>query len=104
MVIKDTRVSIPLIYITWWIMTIAFSVVMWSRLHLIMPNTKYLRWVLYMIIFTTLCISIPSMVIGPMSVRHQTFLWSATLSNDRAATTNAIRTTPRALLQRLEQD
>lgn len=50
-------------------MTMAFSVVMWSRLHLIMPNSKYLRWVLYMIIFTTLCISIPSMVIGPMSVR-----------------------------------
>ncbi|PVH94513.1 hypothetical protein DM02DRAFT_602382 [Periconia macrospinosa] len=66
-VIQDTRIGIPLIYITWWIMTMAFSVVMWSRLHLIMPNTKYLRWVLYMIIFTTLFISIPSMVIGPMS-------------------------------------
>jgi hypothetical protein len=68
MVIADTRVSIPLIYVTWWIMTMAFSVVMWSRLHLIMPNTRHLRWVLYMIIFTTVCISIPSMVIGPMSV------------------------------------
>ncbi|CAI6340745.1 unnamed protein product [Periconia digitata] len=66
-VIADTRIGIPLIYITWWIMTLSFSVVMWSRLHLIMPNSKYLRWVLYMMIFTTVFISIPSMVIGPMS-------------------------------------
>lgn len=101
MVIKDTRVSIPLIYITWWIMTMSFSVVMWSRLHLIMRNSKYLRWVLYMIICTTLFISIPSMVIGPMSVRLNPFQFTETICNRPTATTHTIRKTTCTLLQHL---
>ncbi|KAF2262559.1 hypothetical protein CC78DRAFT_561255 [Lojkania enalia] len=68
MVIKDPRVSVPLIYLSWWLMTIPFSLVMYSRLNLIMSSHKYiLRGVLCMIIFTTLCVSIPSMVLGPWS-------------------------------------
>ncbi|KAF2120344.1 hypothetical protein BDV96DRAFT_674664 [Lophiotrema nucula] len=66
-VILDTRVSIPFIYLSWWLMTIPFSAVMYSRLHLIMANWKHLRWVLYLILFTTLFVSVPSMVMGPMS-------------------------------------
>ncbi|KAF2731315.1 hypothetical protein EJ04DRAFT_545262 [Polyplosphaeria fusca] len=66
-VIRNMKVSIALIYLSWWLMTIPFSAVMYSRLHLIMANSKYIRWVLYMIIATTLVISLPSMVIGPMS-------------------------------------
>ncbi|KAF2732608.1 hypothetical protein EJ04DRAFT_396143, partial [Polyplosphaeria fusca] len=68
MVIRNPAVSIPLVYVSWWLLTIPFSLVMYSRLHLIMSdNRRVLNAVLYMIIFTTVFISIPSMIMGPWS-------------------------------------
>jgi hypothetical protein len=65
--IVDPRVSVPLIYVSWWFMVVFQSLVMYSRLHLVMTSRIILRCVLYMIIFTTVIISIPSLVTGPMS-------------------------------------
>jgi len=45
-------------------MVIPQSVVLYSRLHLVIANPNHHRYVLYMIIFTTLCISLPTMGLG----------------------------------------
>ncbi|KAI9784428.1 MAG: hypothetical protein M1816_000852 [Peltula sp. TS41687] len=64
---KNLYVSIILIYLSWWIMVIPQSLVLYSRLHLVMRNTKHLRWVLYMIVFDTVVFSIPTIVLGVMA-------------------------------------
>lgn len=61
-------VSIVLIYLSWWIMVIPQSLVLYSRLHLVMRNAKLLQWVLYMIIFDTVVFSIPTIVLGVIAV------------------------------------
>ncbi|KAF2005808.1 hypothetical protein P154DRAFT_285601 [Amniculicola lignicola CBS 123094] len=52
------------IYLSWWVMVVPQSLVLYSGLHLVMSNTKHLRWVLYMIIFTTVVFSIPTIIVG----------------------------------------
>lgn len=64
----DLKVSIPLIYLSWWIMVIPQSFVLYSRLHLVMRNLQHLKWVLYLIIFTAIVFSIPTIIIGVLAV------------------------------------
>ncbi|KAF2175916.1 hypothetical protein K469DRAFT_457431, partial [Zopfia rhizophila CBS 207.26] len=63
-IIKSIWAAIPPIYVTWWIMVVPQSLVLYSRLHLVMNNSKHLCWVLGMIIGTAIFISIPTIVIG----------------------------------------
>jgi hypothetical protein len=67
-VITNLYASIILIYLSWWIMVIPQSLVLYSRLHLVMRDVKYLRWVLYMIIFNTIVFSIPTIIMGVIAV------------------------------------
>jgi hypothetical protein len=56
--------AMPGIYLTWAMMIQGQSVVLYSRLHLVMHNKKHLRWVLAMIIVTAFGIGLPTVVIG----------------------------------------
>lgn len=62
--IKNKYVAFTFIYLSWWMLVIPQSVVLYSRLHLIISNPKHNRYVLYMIIFTTIFISLPTMGLG----------------------------------------
>ncbi|EEQ84525.1 hypothetical protein RJZ56_000131 [Blastomyces dermatitidis] len=63
-VLRHMWVAMALIYATWWLMVVPQAVVLYSRLHLVIWNRKHLRYVLYMIIFTVIFISIPTMLLG----------------------------------------
>lgn len=58
-----------LVYLTWWIMVVPQAVVLYSRLHLVISNQRHLRYVLYMIIFTLVFVSIPTVVLGVIGVK-----------------------------------
>ncbi|KAH8711863.1 hypothetical protein GQ44DRAFT_763073 [Phaeosphaeriaceae sp. PMI808] len=63
---KPTLGSITVIYLSWWILVVPQSFVLYSRLHLFMQHAK-LRWVLYLIIFNTIAFSIPTVVVGVLA-------------------------------------
>ncbi|KAF2179290.1 hypothetical protein K469DRAFT_716548 [Zopfia rhizophila CBS 207.26] len=70
-ILRNLWVAFVLIYLSWWIMVVPQSLVLYSRLHLVMNDPRRLRWVLYMIIFTTIFISIPTMVLGTIAQGSQ---------------------------------
>lgn len=65
---KDPVPSLVMIYITWFIMVIPQSWVLYSRLHLLMRTTKTLERIKYVLIFNSVVFSIPTMVIGTLAV------------------------------------
>lgn len=66
--------AMPGIYLTWAMMIQGQSLVLYSRLHLVMDNKKHLRWVLAMIIITALGIGLPTVVIGLARLGHPNLL------------------------------
>jgi membrane protease YdiL (CAAX protease family) len=64
---KPSPGSITAIYLSWWILVIPQSFVLYSRLHLFISEKK-LRWVLYLIVFNTIVLSIPTVVVGVLAV------------------------------------
>jgi hypothetical protein len=69
---KNLLASVILIYLSWWMMVVPQSMVLYSRLHLVVYNSghqRYLNWVLAMIIFTTVLISVPTIILGTLAVR-----------------------------------
>lgn len=58
-----------LVYLSWWVMVVPQAVILYSRLHLVMNNEKHIRYVLYMIIFTVVFVSIPTVVLGVIGVK-----------------------------------
>ncbi|KAF2801261.1 uncharacterized protein BDZ99DRAFT_577720 [Mytilinidion resinicola] len=62
--VTNPYAGLTLIYISWFIMVIPQSVVLYSRLHLVIANPDLHRYVLYMICFTTICIAPPTMGLG----------------------------------------
>ncbi|OAQ96050.1 hypothetical protein LLEC1_07754 [Akanthomyces lecanii] len=64
---KDPVPSITLIYLTWFIMVIPQSWVLYSRLHLLMHTDSVLRIVKYVLIFNSIVFSIPTMIIGTVA-------------------------------------
>ncbi|KAL3463509.1 hypothetical protein BJX64DRAFT_276399 [Aspergillus heterothallicus] len=59
--------AILLIYLTWMIMVVPQSWVLYSRLHLIMSNATVLQVIKWILVFNSFVFSIPTMVIGTMS-------------------------------------
>ncbi|KAF2713934.1 hypothetical protein K504DRAFT_399569 [Pleomassaria siparia CBS 279.74] len=62
--LTNPYLALTLIYISWWMMVIPQSIVLYSRLHLVMSNPDHQKYVLYMIVFTTIFISLPTMGLG----------------------------------------
>ncbi|OAX80428.1 hypothetical protein ACJ72_05240 [Emergomyces africanus] len=63
-ILTQPWVALVLVYATWWIMVVPQAVVLYSRLHLVICNRKHLRYVLFMIVFTVVFVSIPTMILG----------------------------------------
>lgn len=61
---QDVRyLACALLTVGWWFMVTGQSVVLWSRLHMVLNNRKILNRVLYMIIFNAICLHIPTTVL-----------------------------------------
>lgn len=57
-------IYVPFIAIGWMAMVTGQSMVLYSRLHLVMRDLDKLRWILYMIIFNAITMHIPTIVMG----------------------------------------
>ncbi|OAA36734.1 integral membrane protein [Beauveria brongniartii RCEF 3172] len=64
---RDPVPSITMIYLTWLIMVIPQSWVLYSRLHLLMHTDSVLQVIKYVLIFNSIVFSIPTMVIGTIA-------------------------------------
>jgi hypothetical protein len=60
--------GIILIYLTWMIMVVPQSWVLYSRLNLIMSTGKALRVIKWILIFNSVVFSIPTVVVGTIAV------------------------------------
>ncbi|TWU74187.1 hypothetical protein ED733_001636 [Metarhizium rileyi] len=59
--------SMVMIYLTWLMMVVPQSWVLYSRLHLLMPTASTLRMIRYVLIFNSIVFSVPTMVIGTIA-------------------------------------
>lgn len=66
--------SITMIYLTWLIMVVPQSWVLYSRLHLIMHEETALRWIKIVLLFNSVVFSVPTIVIGIFAVSVVCFL------------------------------
>ncbi|KAG5961392.1 hypothetical protein E4U57_007445 [Claviceps arundinis] len=64
---NDAVPSIVMIYLTWLMMVIPQSWVLYSRLHLLMRMESVLGAIKYVLIFNSIVFSIPTMVIGTLA-------------------------------------
>jgi hypothetical protein len=62
-VITSPYVSVTVILIGWYCMVTGYSVVLWSRLHLVLHRPKLLRAILYLIVTNAICLQIPITVL-----------------------------------------
>ncbi|SPQ24547.1 2c00c64e-5fed-40bf-b328-66cc6d921471 [Thermothielavioides terrestris] len=62
----DLKVSITMIYLTWLIMVVPQSWLLYSRLHLVAPE-KTLKWIKFILLFTSIAFSVPTIVIGTIA-------------------------------------
>ncbi len=65
---KDLIPSLVMIYLTWFIMVVPQSWVLYSRLHLLMRTTQTLQRIKWVLIFNSIVFSIPTMIIGTLAV------------------------------------
>src|SRR2546423_5848076 len=62
-VVTNDLVSVAFITIGWWSMVTGQSFVLYSRLHLILRDSRRMRWVLYMIITDAILFHLPTTVL-----------------------------------------
>ncbi|KAJ5502587.1 hypothetical protein N7463_005461 [Penicillium fimorum] len=68
--------SISMVLPSWYGMVTGQSIVLWSRLHLVLQNTKVLRAVLWMICIDAVVLHIPTSVIIYGTIAHPAGSWS----------------------------
>jgi hypothetical protein len=79
----DILGAVTVIYLTWLIMVVPQSWVLYSRLHLIVRNQKMLQYIRYILIFNSVVFSVPTVVIGILaqatninpSLRDHNLVW-----------------------------
>ena len=64
----DFKGSITMIYLTWLIMVVPQSWLLYSRLHLIANHGTLLRWIKVILIFTSIVFSVPTIIMGTIAV------------------------------------
>ncbi|CAG8249861.1 unnamed protein product [Penicillium salamii] len=64
---RDAVPSITMIYLTWLIMVIPQSWVLYSRLYLLLRSVKTLSFIKYGLIFNSIVFSVPTIVIGTIA-------------------------------------
>jgi len=63
----DFKGSITMIYLTWLIMVVPQSWLLYSRLHLIANHGTLLRWIRIVLIFNSIVFSVPTIIIGTLA-------------------------------------
>ncbi|KAI1401780.1 integral membrane protein [Hypoxylon fuscum] len=63
----DLKGSITMIALTWVIMVVPQSWVLYSRLHLVMHEEKTLRWLMAALVFNSIVFSVPTVVIETLA-------------------------------------
>ncbi len=76
-VINNNYISVTGVTIGWWSMVTGQSLVLYSRLHLVMRDPQRIRWVLYMIIIDAILFHTPTTLL--------TFGVSPTIATSRSA-------------------
>ncbi|KAI1338917.1 integral membrane protein [Xylariaceae sp. FL0016] len=61
---KDLRGAITMVLFTWALMVVPHSWVLYSRLHLLMHESERLKWIMAVLIFTSVVFTVPTVVIG----------------------------------------
>ncbi len=64
----DLKAAIVFIYLTWLIMVVPQSWLLYSRLHLMVSNETILKWIKIILIFTSIVFSVPTIIIGTIAV------------------------------------
>ncbi|KXX77824.1 hypothetical protein MMYC01_206967 [Madurella mycetomatis] len=64
---SDLKGSITMIYLTWLIMVVPQSWLLYSRLHLIAHHETMLRWIKLVLIFTSIVFTVPTIIMGIIS-------------------------------------
>lgn len=64
----DLKGSITMIYLTWFIMVVPQSWLLYSRLHLMASHATMLRWIKFILIFTSIVFSVPTIIMGTIAV------------------------------------
>ena len=62
------HVSTIFIFVGWVLLVIPQSFVLYSRLHLVMHNERYLRYVLWTICVVSVCMGLPTFILGILGV------------------------------------
>ncbi|KAI1491509.1 integral membrane protein [Biscogniauxia mediterranea] len=77
--------SITMIYLTWMIMVVPQSWVLFSRLHLVIHDERVLRWIKAVLLFTSIAFTVPTIVVGIIAQTTTTnpHLFSINTSWDR---------------------
>ncbi|KAI1442244.1 hypothetical protein F5Y02DRAFT_266341 [Annulohypoxylon stygium] len=82
----DKRVPITLIYLTWAMMVISQSWVLFSRLHLILQQPRILNWIRAILIFTSIVIGSITIVLGTLAQTSKPSLFPVNSIWDRFQT------------------
>lgn len=69
---KDPVPAVVMIYLTWLIMVVPQSWVLYSRLHLLVHTPKTLRIIRHILIFVSVVFSVPTIIIGTIAVSAPT--------------------------------
>lgn len=65
---KDHTAAITFIYLTWVIMVVPQSWVLYSRLHLVVHNNSKLNMLMIILCFTSVILTVPTVVMGILLV------------------------------------
>lgn len=87
---KTSPGSVAAIYLSWSILVVPQSFVLYSRLHLFLDPPK-LRWIFYLIAFVSFTFAIPTIIIGTVGVSVYG-LSNAHISNSTLANSTFIQT------------
>jgi hypothetical protein len=89
---KNLTGSITLIYLTWFLMVVPQSWVLYSRLHLIVQRQMVLRVIWVILIFNSVVFSVPTIIIGTIAVSylpsHRRRIMTAPNKNPNTASDN----------------
>jgi hypothetical protein len=72
---KMDLVSVSFILVCWCLMVTGQAFVLYSRLHLIVHNSRKIKWILYMIIFDAIVLHIPVSVLALLVSHGYWMLW-----------------------------
>jgi hypothetical protein len=72
--ISNNHAVLVVVHLTWWAYVVSQSVVLYSRLNLVVKSTLVASYVLYSIVFTAIVFGLTTIVFGLVAVSHHSSL------------------------------